>query len=112
MSTESAEAESEGEVVAGGGDGWDVIIASALGKPTTCKVWRNDVLVFDGIDSAAVLEVGGGEDRVLTATTPPPCAAHREVQHRDGKPPWCDTCGWNHGRPAIPAARIAHGGQS
>lgn len=31
----------------------------------------------------------------------PTCPDHREVQHRDRKPPWCDTCGWNRGRPAI-----------
>jgi len=33
---------------------------------------------------------------------PPPCDAHREVQHRDRRPPWCDNCGWSHGRPAVP----------
>jgi hypothetical protein len=32
---------------------------------------------------------------------PPPCENHREVQHRDRLPPWCDACGWNRGRPAI-----------
>lgn len=34
---------------------------------------------------------------------PPDCLAHIEVQHRDGKPPWCAYCGWNRGRPAVPA---------
>ena len=37
---------------------------------------------------------------------PPPCPNHREVQHRDGKPPWCPDCGWNRGRPAVPARQI------
>jgi hypothetical protein len=27
----------------------------------------------------------------------PECEGHNEVQHRDGKPPWCDYCGWNRG---------------
>ena len=37
---------------------------------------------------------------------PPPCPNHREVQHRDRKPPWCPDCGWNRGRPAVPARQI------
>lgn len=41
-------------------------------------------------------------DLILGSTvTPPPCDNHRETQHRDKRPPWCETCGWNHGRPAI-----------
>lgn len=28
---------------------------------------------------------------------PPECPAHKEVQHRDGNPPWCNSCGWRHG---------------
>ena len=36
----------------------------------------------------------------------PPCPNHREVQHRDRKPPWCPDCGWNHGRPAVPPRQI------
>ena len=27
----------------------------------------------------------------------PGCADHREVQHRDRQPPWCDECGWSRG---------------
>ena len=27
----------------------------------------------------------------------PDCPAHREVQHRDGQPPWCKACGWARG---------------
>lgn len=38
---------------------------------------------------------------------PPPCENHVEVQHRDRKPPWCNTCGWNHGRAAIPPRKIS-----
>lgn len=30
----------------------------------------------------------------------PDCPDHREVQHRDYQPPWCNACGWNRGRPA------------
>jgi hypothetical protein len=28
------------------------------------------------------------------------CENHKEVQHRDAKPPWCNSCGWSVGRPA------------
>ena len=35
----------------------------------------------------------------------PDCENHTEVQHRDGKPPWCDYCGWNHGVPAVDPAK-------
>lgn len=30
---------------------------------------------------------------------------HRPVQHRDGKPPWCDACGFDSPTPARPAVR-------
>jgi hypothetical protein len=36
------------------------------------------------------------------APQPPPCSNHSESQHRDGKPPWCNACGWGWGRPATP----------
>lgn len=39
---------------------------------------------------------------------PPTCRDHREVQHRDGKPPWCRACGWAHGHPATPARQITN----
>lgn len=52
--------------------------------------------------------VSGNDDPVLTGQVavpeqPPVCPDHVEVQHRDGKPPWCNRCGWQHrvsGRPA------------
>jgi hypothetical protein len=28
------------------------------------------------------------------------CDDHVEKQHRDGKGPWCNNCGWSLGRPA------------
>lgn len=34
-------------------------------------------------------------------TGAPDCPNHKEVQHRDGKPPWCNRCGWNRGRPGV-----------
>lgn len=39
-------------------------------------------------------------------SVPPPCPTHLEVQHRDKMPPWCNTCGWNRGRPAILPRKI------
>ncbi|SDQ05126.1 hypothetical protein SAMN04488565_0048 [Leucobacter chromiiresistens] len=30
--------------------------------------------------------------RIDELTDPPPCPEHRPVQHRDAKPPWCNTC--------------------
>lgn len=46
---------------------------------------------------------------VLTGQVPahpwPECPDHREVQHRDRKPPWCNTCGWNRGQ-TIPPRQI------
>lgn len=32
---------------------------------------------------------------------PPGCVEHKEVQHRDGKPRWCNACGWNWGHPMV-----------
>ena len=49
--------------------------------------WKDEAPAFPETD----------EDEALF----PPCENHREVQHRDAKPPWCDSCGWNRGRPAI-----------
>lgn len=37
----------------------------------------------------------------------PDCPKHKEVQHRDGMSPWCNACGWNRGRPAVPPMQIA-----
>lgn len=34
-------------------------------------------------------------------TSAPDCPNHKEVQHRDGKPPWCNRCGWNRGSEAV-----------
>lgn len=31
---------------------------------------------------------------------------HNPVQHRDGKPPWCDGCGWSSPVPARPAVQV------
>lgn len=31
----------------------------------------------------------------------PMCSSHKEVQHRDGRRPWCNACGWNRGGPAL-----------
>jgi predicted transcriptional regulator len=31
------------------------------------------------------------------------CSDHKPVQHRDGKPPWCPTCGYTSYVPARPA---------
>ena len=36
----------------------------------------------------------------------PECDSHKEVQHRDGKPPWCNNCGWRHAKPATPAVQV------
>jgi len=36
----------------------------------------------------------------------PDCPTHHEVQHRDGRSPWCNSCGWTWGRPASPARKI------
>lgn len=33
----------------------------------------------------------------------PRCDRHSEVQHRDGKPPWCNACGWHRGSLGSPA---------
>ena len=41
---------------------------------------------------------------------PPPCPDHREVQHRDGKPPWCKSCGWHYGHPSTPPMRVRAAG--
>lgn len=43
---------------------------------------------------------------ISTGETPPPCENHKEVQHRDQKPPWCNACGWNHGREAVQARQL------
>lgn len=47
--------------------------------------------------------VGGKTLGVLTGQVRmkpefPECDGHKEVQHRDGLPPWCRKCGWNRGR--------------
>lgn len=41
----------------------------------------------------------------------PPCADHNPVQHRDARPPWCNTCGLTAGG-AAPVGRLDRGSQS
>lgn len=42
----------------------------------------------------------------VTGPNWPECDNHIEIQHRDGRRPWCRSCGWNRGRPAVPAAKV------
>lgn len=44
--------------------------------------------------------------QVPVRVEPPMCTNHREVQHRDRRGPWCNTCGWTHGRAGVPASRV------
>lgn len=41
----------------------------------------------------------------LDDVNPPMCSNHVEVQHRDRLPPWCNNCGWSHGKPAVKARK-------
>ena len=59
-----------------------------------------DLAAHIAVALAPLIEARVREARSGTVT-PPPCDNHRETQHRDKRPPWCETCGWNHGRPAI-----------
>lgn len=47
---------------------------------------------------AQVTITGAGSDRIEQAIRAAlcdcqPCANHKPVQHRDGRPPWCNACG-------------------
>jgi len=59
-------------------------------------------------DESAWPEVAASIERTVArlAREWPECPEHKEVQHRDRKPPWCNTCGWNRGRPAIGARKV------
>lgn len=69
-------------------------------------VWAPIVQAFVEHQAANLLAVPVREPGRSEAE-PPPCPNRREVQHRDRKPPWCDECGWNHGRSAVPAAQVS-----
>lgn len=43
---------------------------------------------------------------VVVKPEPPMCTNHLEVQHRDRLPPWCNSCGWRHEKPAVAARQI------
>lgn len=82
------------------------------GVPATAEVKvRTDYPDRPGERGTITLTVGGhpvvpataADDKTLMADPWPRCDDHREHQHRDGKPPWCNRCGWNRGRPAIVA---------
>lgn len=51
----------------------------------------------------AVLALLRGEP---TAPEPWQHEGHKPTQHRDGKPPWCNTCGWSSPIRAVPAALL------
>lgn len=65
-------------------------------------------LIAAEIDRLLAVEGGAleGEGPNGASIVPPPCEDHHEVQHRDHKPPWCNSCGWRHGRPAQPPMQI------
>lgn len=42
----------------------------------------------------------------MSSEEPPECPDHKEVQHRDMKPPWCNTCGWRRAVPGKPPMRL------
>lgn len=61
-----------------------------------------------GLGEDGNLEIDGYAyyDRLISVVggqAPPACPNHKEVQHRDRKPPWCNKCGWSHGQAAVPA---------
>lgn len=60
-------------------------------------------LPFLGAAPSATSDEGG------LAAPPKPWehADHRPVQHRDGRAPWCEACGWTSPAPARPAVLIA-----
>lgn len=65
-------------------------------------VWGAMVLWVPG-DGPYEPERGHQHDEVMQPWQHP---GHRPVQHRDGKPPWCGTCGWTSPVPARPAIRV------
>lgn len=36
----------------------------------------------------------------------PPCPNHKEVQHRDRMPPWCNACGWRWATFGTPSRKV------
>lgn len=68
---------------------------------------RTDYPDRPGERGSVTLSVTGASD--AAATVWPECDNHREVQHRDGQSPWCNTCGWNRGRGSVPPMQIAPG---
>lgn len=94
----------------GCGDVWDVDYYEATASTV------NGVKITATERAPGWTVTAAGEDHCPSCTalageqpgpTPPPCADHREVQHRDRKPPWCGACGWTHGSPGTPAAHLA-----
>jgi hypothetical protein len=67
--------------------------------------WTSD-LNSPLVEATVNAALSGLKDFTPGRAAPPDCPEHREVQHRDGKPAWCRTCGWRHGRPATPAVKL------
>jgi hypothetical protein len=81
-----------------------------LGNVPLIRQGQNDGTMVVVYDLAQQINTMSGDARpvpvaepVPVGDDPPACATHQEVQHRDGRAPWCHFCGWNHGRPAVPA---------
>lgn len=72
--------------------------------PTSPDADRPVATFFDPLDAERAVASVNAE--AVPEEPYPACRDHHEVQHRDGKPPWCEACGWNRGRPAVPPVQV------
>jgi hypothetical protein len=100
-----------------------VAFSSGVVALTWLSDWPTSVVFHDrGIESVEAIHGHGGATRIVWLDAlgitvsdgdaePWQHPGHNPVQHRDRKPPWCETCGWTSPTPAVPAVRASDGRQ-
>lgn len=88
---------------------WRPLDGTCLGG-TVCNHCRRDwpcatVRELDRIDRELGIDHQPGTERAV------PCPAHRPVQHRDARPPWCNACGLTEGG-EVPTGPLDHRNRS
>lgn len=91
------------------GGGWVVCMhCNANTSPTRKKQWPCETITeLDRIDR----ELGIEADHQPGTERAAPCPDHRPVQHRDARPPWCNSCGLTEGG-EVPTGPLDRGNRS
>lgn len=68
-----------------------IVVTAQVGDSEPIEIATADAPITVDANGNATITLGKTISDALTEPTP--CHNHKPVQHRDFKPPWCETCG-------------------